>query len=252
MEHFATRDIIRFKFSKFATHTISDTDDSEDRFYPDVIRFEPDEDEMGESGATVPLFWHTDRHCRTRSDPSFKVKITSSTAPPTDISCIANLTAASSFDPVGIDLETFQNEKWSVNVSLSNRIVGMSDKSWFTLVMVDPDAPSGTAATARYWLHWMVIDVNLEALLTGVSAATCTVGNGLKCLNVLPMTPPTPPKGSGLHRYQFLLFLQNELLIPYKEEFATYSKRSGFDPAQFENEFNLDFLASALFTTSKQ
>ena len=55
-------------------------------FEPGVILFEPDEDEMSNNGASIPLFWHTDRHCRTRTDPSFKVKIEN-----IDISCQPNL-----------------------------------------------------------------------------------------------------------------------------------------------------------------
>ncbi|KAK2154209.1 hypothetical protein LSH36_274g00036 [Paralvinella palmiformis] len=64
----------------------------------------------------------------------------------------------------------------------------------YTIVMNDPDAPSRENPKFREWHHWCVTnipgcDINQGTLLTEY------VGAG-------------PPKGSGLHRYVFLVYRQ--------------------------------------------
>jgi phosphatidylethanolamine-binding protein (PEBP) family uncharacterized protein len=50
------------------------------------------------------------------------------------------------------------------------------------LVCTDPDAPAGT------WLHWLLLNPHSSPE------------------DIVPWAPPTPPKGSGVHRYQFRLY----------------------------------------------
>jgi phosphatidylethanolamine-binding protein (PEBP) family uncharacterized protein len=50
------------------------------------------------------------------------------------------------------------------------------------LMCTDPDAPAGT------WLHWLVANPHRSPE------------------DIVPWAPPTPPKGSGIHRYQFRLY----------------------------------------------
>jgi phosphatidylethanolamine-binding protein (PEBP) family uncharacterized protein len=57
-----------------------------------------------------------------------------------------------------------------------------------TLICIDPDA----AATP--WLHWLVTNCK------GASPSTGTT--------ITPWAPPTPPPGTGTHRYQFKLLEQ--------------------------------------------
>lgn len=64
--------------------------------------------------------------------------------------------------------------------------------TFYTIVCWDPDAE------AKSWLHWLV--VNCE----GMSAEGGQV--------LQKWSPPSPPKGSGLHRYIFGLFQQGGLL----------------------------------------
>jgi hypothetical protein len=61
------------------------------------------------------------------------------------------------------------------------------------LVCTDPDAPSPN----NPWLHW------LRRLSRGQE-------------DIVPWAPPTPPAGSGIHRYQFRLFEAPGLLPPLK------------------------------------
>ncbi|KAJ4460751.1 putative OV-16 antigen precursor [Paratrimastix pyriformis] len=65
----------------------------------------------------------------------------------------------------------------------------------YCLVMCDPDAPSRRTPRMREWRHWIVANLN---------------GSDVSHGNVLtPYNGPTPPAGTGLHRYAFLLFKQN-------------------------------------------
>jgi large subunit ribosomal protein L35 len=57
--------------------------------------------------------------------------------------------------------------------------------------MVDPNAPSSTNPIYRYWLHWLIIN-NDDT--------------------IIPYNGPSPPKGSGNHRYFILLFYHKNKL----------------------------------------
>ncbi|XP_065298814.1 protein D1-like [Dermacentor albipictus] len=65
----------------------------------------------------------------------------------------------------------------------------------FALVMLDPDAPSRSGATERSWLHWMVVNAK----------STTKLHEGEQ---LMPYEGPTPPRGTGPHRYVFLAYCQ--------------------------------------------
>ncbi|XP_033633255.1 protein D2-like [Asterias rubens] len=66
---------------------------------------------------------------------------------------------------------------------------------FFTLVMVDPDAPTDES-DPMYFLHWLIVDIQ---------GADFTNGHGRE---IRSYTAPSPPPGSGPHRYQFFAFKQ--------------------------------------------
>ncbi|GJP48097.1 hypothetical protein CLOM_g7378 [Closterium sp. NIES-68] len=102
--------------------------------------------------------------------------------------------------------------------------------SYYTLVLVDPDAPSPSNPTAREWLHWIVVDIPASA--TAAQGRTVTPYNG-----------PTPPEGT--HRYIFLLFRQ-----PTKQlELSPPEGRANFHAAEFAREHGLGAPVAALFYT---
>jgi phosphatidylethanolamine-binding protein (PEBP) family uncharacterized protein len=70
---------------------------------------------------------------------------------------------------------------------------GAPDKH-YSLLMVDPDAPSPDDPKMREWLHWVVVNIPGSDVSKGF---TMTPYNG-----------PTPPRGT--HRYVFLLYEQPE------------------------------------------
>ncbi|XP_036054417.1 phosphatidylethanolamine-binding protein 4 [Onychomys torridus] len=83
------------------------------------------------------------------------------------------------------------------------------DGSYYVLVMVDPDAPSRADPRMKYWRHWVVFNVKGADMKTG----------NIRGSVVTDYDPPTPPPTTGLHRYQFLVFLQgtSTISVPYKE-----------------------------------
>lgn len=85
----------------------------------------------------------------------------------------------------------------------------------YTLVMVDPDAPSSINPFNRYVRHWLVSNiVNLDVMQGDVF----TSYHG-----------PTPPPGSGYHRYVFLLYEQSAPLRDYIND----TNRARFDLQEF-------------------
>lgn len=106
----------------------------------------------------------------------------------------------------------------------------------YTLIMVDQDAPSRKNPVNKYWLHWIMININDRGL--GDEA--------------IKYQPGSPPQGSGLHRYCFILFEQ-----PYEIKNNTILKfvdgnRAKFSPLQFEKRFDLKPIACITFLTEKK
>ncbi|KAH7957328.1 protein D2 [Rhipicephalus sanguineus] len=67
--------------------------------------------------------------------------------------------------------------------------------AFYTVVMVDPDAPSRSSARLRYWRHWLVLNV----------PNSCDVKAGD---TVTQYAGPSPPKGTGPHRYALIVYSQ--------------------------------------------
>uniref|UniRef100_A0A1I7XPT8 Phosphatidylethanolamine-binding protein n=1 Tax=Heterorhabditis bacteriophora TaxID=37862 RepID=A0A1I7XPT8_HETBA len=67
------------------------------------------------------------------------------------------------------------------------------------LFLLDPDAPSRKEATFREWHHWLIVNIPGDNLKKGDVLADY-IGSG-------------PPKGTGLHRYVFLVYKQNTKII---------------------------------------
>ncbi|XP_077535663.1 protein D3-like [Haemaphysalis longicornis] len=93
----------------------------------------------------------------------------------------------------------------------------------YTLIMVDPDAPSRATHENRTWLHWLVINsYDRDALQNGQVAT--------------PYLKPGPPQGMGPHRYTFLTYCQSPCRILKAKEVAP-KKRPNFDLRDFATTF---------------
>uniref|UniRef100_A0A8C2KAM7 Phosphatidylethanolamine-binding protein 4 n=1 Tax=Cyprinus carpio TaxID=7962 RepID=A0A8C2KAM7_CYPCA len=101
-------------------------------------------------------------------------------------------------------------------------------KKKYTLLMVDPDAPSRQKPSRAYWRHWLLVDIKGEALQRG----------DISAVELSAYTRPTPPQGTGFHRYQFLIFEQPEgqsLSLSPQEN----SSRGNWDLQAFVERFGL-------------
>ena len=70
----------------------------------------------------------------------------------------------------------------------------------------------------------------------------------LCCSLVADYNPPTPPKGSGPHRYYLFVFKQKEDLGSEAE----VDNRCGFSVVNYKGKFHLTAVASNMFTTENK
>lgn len=77
---------------------------------------------------------------------------------------------------------------------------------FYAVAMVDPDAPSPKTPKLREIRHWLVGNIRGDALATGDFSG----GEVLSTFR-----NPSPPQGSGYHRYVQLIFLQNEKRVSW-------------------------------------
>ncbi|KAG2746459.1 PEBP-like protein, partial [Suillus brevipes Sb2] len=83
------------------------------------------------------------------------------------------------------------------------QVPDVADEPTYTLVMTDPDAPCKKNPEFREWRHWVVTGVKAP------STSAVEMDNLAAQLTkpaVTPYYPPSPPPGSGEHRYVLLLY----------------------------------------------
>ncbi|NP_001087297.1 phosphatidylethanolamine binding protein 4 L homeolog precursor [Xenopus laevis] len=76
----------------------------------------------------------------------------------------------------------------------------------YVLIMVDSDAPSRWDPKYRYWRHWLLTDIPGWQLISG---------QDLTGIDISAYHRPSPPPGTGYHRYQFYLYEQPIGIQPY-------------------------------------
>ena len=101
----------------------------------------------------------------------------------------------------------------------------------YSLLMVDPDAPTRENNIDSPWLHWL--EVNLE----GNTSDAKFLKTGATIVDYIP---PTPPKNTKWHRYTILVFVQDKALsvseVKHLREF--YQKIT--DHADFRKNFDIE------------
>ncbi|VEN41804.1 unnamed protein product [Callosobruchus maculatus] len=98
--------------------------------------------------------------------------------------------------------------------------------AYYTLIMTDPDAPSRKNPTRREWHHWLVVNIP-GTNVNGGETISEYVGSA-------------PPKGSGLHRYVFVLFKQpGKVKFEEPKHSATDGNRANFNTKNFAKKYNL-------------
>ncbi|CAF1014024.1 unnamed protein product [Rotaria sp. Silwood1] len=107
---------------------------------------------------------------------------------------------------------------------------------YFTLIMVDPDAPQRGNERAGPWLHWI---------------HTGFVGNDLsKGRTLADYQGPAPPPGTGPHQYIFLLY---KSAIPPPQYGGSISasdsgQRKQFHLRKVEHDLQLRLIAATSYT----
>ncbi|CAH1284670.1 unnamed protein product [Diabrotica balteata] len=100
------------------------------------------------------------------------------------------------------------------------------DNSFYTLILTDPDAPSRSNPKSREWNHWLVVNIPGSKISQGETISHY-VGSA-------------PPKGSGLHRYVFLLYKQPEKLkFDEPKHGPTDGNRGKFNTENFAKKYKL-------------
>ena len=73
-------------------------------------------------------------------------------------------------------------------------ILNYDSKSFYTLLMFDPDAVGGNK------IHWLIVNITQNDIFTGNT--------------IVNYKGPNPPKNSGMHHYVISFFKQHKLIDP--------------------------------------
>ncbi|KAL4812431.1 phosphatidylethanolamine-binding protein [Aspergillus spinulosporus] len=100
----------------------------------------------------------------------------------------------------------------------------------YTLLLVDPDAPTPDDPKFAYWRHWVVSGLTASQGISAESAKTLTEYLG-----------PGPKDDSRPHRYLFLLFREPEGLALSKEDVGgeEFVQRRSFQAAEWVQKHGL-------------
>ncbi|KAJ7203360.1 phosphatidylethanolamine-binding protein [Mycena pura] len=112
----------------------------------------------------------------------------------------------------------------------------------YTLVMFDPDAPSAAQPTSSQFRHWVITGLVPAADPTAPAVQTVSAANAYR--------PPGPPKGSGIHRYTFVLFREppNFSLPDGASELdPSIEARRRWDAAEFGRRNGLHMVGAAFY-----
>ena len=101
-------------------------------------------------------------------------------------------------------------------------------------IITDLDAPSRKNPKAAEWQHWIAGNIP---------------GNEMDLADILTTYEiPTPPKGTGLHRYVFLVYKQPQEFV-FDE--PSVLGRANFNRLEFAIKYNLEGPIAAQFFVSQ-
>nr|ADP89905.1 flowering locus T [Iris fulva] len=107
------------------------------------------------------------------------------------------------------------------------KIRGRDMRTLYTLVMVDPDAPSPSNPTKREYLHWLVTDIPETANTSHIN-------------EIVSYESPQPT--AGIHRFVFVLFKQTVRQTIYAPGW-----RQNFNCRDFAQLYNLGPPVAAVY-----
>lgn len=119
------------------------------------------------------------------------------------------------------------DKKYDLNIFTKNlpRINFTKESNkFYTIIMIDPDAPSRKKPIYKYWLHYLVV-------------------NNHKM--IVDYYPPSPPSKSGEHRYYILVFEQQNII----NDKLNIIDRKNFNCKQFVSKYGLKLVHKMKFIT---
>ncbi|KAI9710364.1 MAG: hypothetical protein M1820_002859 [Bogoriella megaspora] len=138
----------------------------------------------------------------------------------------------------------FQGQQVSPGEQLD--INGTTESNLFTVIMIDPDAPTPQNPSAAQILHWMQ---NSLSATSNSSSTSQSISLRSSTSAQAAYLSPAPPAGSSAHRYIQYLFMQpSNFSIP--AAFAGFGQgrnRTGFDVAKFAQAAQLGSPVAANF-----
>ncbi|KGN57356.1 CEN-like protein 1-like [Cucumis sativus] len=116
-------------------------------------------------------------------------------------------------------------------------VAGDDMRSAFTLIMVDPDAPSPSDPYLREYLHWMVTDI----------PGTTDASFGKEI-----MSYESPKPHIGIHRYVFVLFKQRGRQTVRLSSSSSSSSRANFNTRHFSEANGLGLPVAAVYFNAQR
>ncbi|KAH8707551.1 phosphatidylethanolamine-binding protein [Phaeosphaeriaceae sp. PMI808] len=109
----------------------------------------------------------------------------------------------------------------------------------FTLMLIDPDAPTPDDPKFAYWRHWVVSNISPANLASGADV----VSSGKTVTTYLA---PGPKDESGPHRYLFLLFKEPEGTVFAREDVGgeEFVDRRSFGAVRFVEKWGLELVGA--------
>ncbi|KIM25457.1 hypothetical protein M408DRAFT_211168 [Serendipita vermifera MAFF 305830] len=146
--------------------------------------------------------------------------------------------------------------------------IGPDEPSSYTIVFVDPDAPSRQDQKFGQWRHWVQPGLrppSIQALASLAGGATSDVDIKISEATAQPFatkekeaaTPwrgPGPNPGSGTHRYTFLLFREpksSDFVIDAQEDLGggnEFEQRRKWNAMEFAAKKGLTLVGVTFFT----
>lgn len=114
----------------------------------------------------------------------------------------------------------------------------------YTVLMLDPDAPSHANPIMADWLHLGLANIKPQALNNGIDLNIDSNNTGFNTF--MAYAPPNPPPGSGFHRYQFIL-LEQPGEKPIK--LPKILSRAKFNRKKFIADYQLKEVTETFFKT---
>ncbi|KAH3671792.1 hypothetical protein WICMUC_004550 [Wickerhamomyces mucosus] len=153
------------------------------------------------------------------------------------------------------DTQTEPIVQFTLNNSSGADSIEIKDSDLFTLVLTDPDAPSRTDKKWSEYAHFIKTNISLNS----VGLKKDSEFNSSELENgdvILPYQGPAPPKGTGKHRYVFVLYRQqpsnNKNFEPPKSRPNWNYNEPGVGVKKWANSYNLEPFALNFFNAENK